>query len=84
MNPQYQAGWSWSTASYNIQSGNNDEYQGSFTAPAAGSYRYAYRFSVDQGVSWTYCDANQGDFGSGSNAGLTFDLENLPVLTVTP
>ncbi len=84
VNPQYQAGWSWSTASYNIQSGNNDEYQGSFTAPAAGSYRYAYRFSVDQGVSWTYCDANQGDFGSGSNAGLTFDLENLPVLTVTP
>ena len=56
----------------------------SFTAPAAGSYRYVYRFSLDQGVSWTYCDNNQGDSGAGSNPGLTFDLENEAVLTVTP
>jgi hypothetical protein len=83
-NPQYQPGWTWVSTSYNIQLGNNDEYQGSFTAPAVGSYRYVYRFSVDAGVSWTYCDNNQGDAGSGSNAGLTFDFTNEPVLTVTP
>jgi hypothetical protein len=56
----------------------------SFTAPGAGDYRYAYRFSFDNGASWTYCDSAQGDFGAGSNPGLTFDLENLGVLNVAP
>jgi hypothetical protein len=83
-NPEYQPGWSWTPASFNVQSGNNDEYMASFTAPGAGDYRYAYRFSLDGGNSWTYCDKNQGDFGAGSNLNLTFDLENLGVLTVTP
>lgn len=83
-NPQYQAGWSWTNATYNVQSGDSDEYQASFTAPAAGSYRYAYRFSLDRGVSWTLCDENAGDFGAGSNAGLSFELASLPQLTVTP
>ena len=83
-NPEYEAGWTWTNASYNVQSGNNDEYQASFTAPAVGTYRYAYRMSLDQGVSWTLCDQNVGDGGSGSFAGLTFDLEREPILTVTP
>ncbi|MBL8924591.1 MAG: lamin tail domain-containing protein, partial [Myxococcaceae bacterium] len=78
-NPQYQS-WTWTNATYNLQVGNDDEYQGAFTAPAVGTYRYAYRFSLDQGVSWTVCDPN----GSGANAGLTFELGNVPVLTVTP
>jgi hypothetical protein len=83
-NPEYQAGWIWINATWNVQVGDNDEFHASFTAPAVGSYRYAYRFSVDQGVSWTYCDNNQGDGGAGSDAGRTFDLENQAVLTVTP
>jgi hypothetical protein len=37
--------------------------------------------SLDQGVSWTPCDQDLGDFGAGSNAGLTFDLNQIPVLT---
>ena len=81
-NPEYEAGWSWTNATYNVQVGANDEYQASFTAPGSGSYRYAYRFSLDSGVSWTVCDQNAGDGGAGSNAGLTFDLASLPVLTV--
>jgi hypothetical protein len=78
-NPQYGA-WTWSTASFNVQVGNDDEYQATFTAPAPGSYRYAYRVSLDQGVSWTVCDPN----GAGANPDLSLDLGNLPVLTVTP
>lgn len=79
-NPETQAGWQWSATTYNVQVGNDDEYQGSFTAPAtAGKYRYAYRFSPD-GVSWTYCDVG----GAGSNSGLSFETTQLPVLTVTP
>lgn len=83
-NPQYEPAWKWFNAAFNVQSGNNDEYQASFTTPAPGSYRYAYRVSVDSGVSWTICDANQADGGAGANAGLTFDIENEAVLTVTP
>lgn len=83
LNPQYEA-WTWGNATFNVQSGNDDEYQGSFTAPAPGKYSYAYRFSLDNGVSWTVCDAASGDAGAGSNTGLTFNLESLPSLTVTP
>jgi hypothetical protein len=39
-----------------------------------------FRFSLDSGVTWTYCDNNQADFGAGSNPALTFDFENEAVL----
>ena len=84
-NPEYEFGWTWFNAGYNLQLGNNDEYQLSFVAPAVGTYAYAYRFSLDGGQSWTYCDgAASPDFGAGSNAGLLFDLVNVPLMTVTP
>jgi hypothetical protein len=79
INPTTQSGWQWFSTTFNQQYGNVDEYQGTFTAPAAGSYRYAYRVSLD-GARWTYCDRN----GAGSNAGLGFEVTKLPVLTVTP
>ena len=80
LNPEYQS-WNWFNASYNVQSGNNDEYLASFTTPTTGGYRYVYRFSLDQGVSWTVCDRG-ADTGAGANAGLTFELADEPVLTV--
>ena len=83
-NPEYQPGWLWTNASFNAQSGNNDEYVAQLTIPDAGSYRYVYRISVDNGVSWTYCDQNAGDFGAGSNPGLRFDFADEPVVTVGP
>jgi Lamin Tail Domain/Bacterial Ig-like domain len=83
-NPEYQAGWAWFEATWIAQVGDYDEYHLSLPAPAVGSYRYAYRVSTDQGVSWTYCDNNQGDSGAGWDPGLTFDWENVAVLTVTP
>jgi hypothetical protein len=80
VNPSSQSGYSYVPATFNQQYGNDDEYQASFTAPmTAGSYRYVVRFSRN-GVSWTYCDTS----GAGSNAGQSFDLQDLPVLTVTP
>ena len=79
VNPEWQSGWQFFAASFNIQLGNDDEYQASFTAPAAGNYRYAYRFSQN-GLDWTYCDVG----GAGSNASLSFETTNLPALTVTP
>jgi hypothetical protein len=80
VNPSSQSGYVYVPASFNMQYGNDDEYQASFMAPATpGSYRYVVRFSLN-GVSWTYCDTS----GAGSNGGLTFDVQDLPVLTVTP
>jgi hypothetical protein len=79
-NPEYAASYTWFATSYNascLGCGNNDEYMGSFTAPAPGTYWYLYRFSLD-GVTWTYCDID----GAGSDAGFTFDLSQIPVMTV--
>lgn len=86
-NPQYQTGWKWFNATYTGQggTGNNDDiYGASFTAPVAGSYRYVYRFSLDQGVHWTVCDGNVGDLGAGSNPNLEFHFIDMPTMTVTP
>jgi hypothetical protein len=78
-NPQNQSGWTWAAAAFNVQTGNDDEYQYQILAPAPGTYRYASRFSLD-GVFWTYCDLD----GAGSNAGLSFHPGRLGTLTVTP
>jgi hypothetical protein len=81
-NPEYETAWNWFDAAYNSSCngcGNNDEYMYTLTLPAAGTYNFTYRFSVDSGASWTYADDN----GTGSNTGLTpFDFEKLAVLTV--
>jgi hypothetical protein len=80
-NPEHQAGWIWTVAAHNAAvTGNNDEYQANITAPAVGSYSYAFRFSRDGGLTYTYCDVN----GAGSNAGLSFETTRLPLFTVTP
>jgi hypothetical protein len=79
--PTAQAGWLYFPASFNTQVGNDDELQASFVAPAtAAVYSYVYRFSLDGGLNYTYCDTD----GSGSNAGLTFNPAMLGTMTVTP
>ncbi|MBI5497002.1 MAG: lamin tail domain-containing protein [Deltaproteobacteria bacterium] len=84
-NPEWETGWTWVNAPFNTQSGNDDEYGApagaapGFTAPAtAGAYLFTFRFSLDAGLSWTYCDIN----GAGSNSGLFFDVTRLPIMTV--
>ena len=84
-NPQWEWGWRWTNATYNVQSGNNDEFQASITPywNDTGTYRYVYRFSLDGGLRWTYCDNAQGDMGAGSDTGLTFDFADEGVVTFT-
>jgi hypothetical protein len=72
--------WRFFQAVYNAQFGNDDEYMGSFVAPAAGSYLYTYRFSFDNGVRWTYCDLN----GAGSDPGHDYQATQLGPMTVNP
>ncbi len=69
--------WTWTDAAYNPAhtDDNNDEFQASLTIDTEGSYSYTYRFSVDAGQSWTYCDLDGSDNG--------FQLDKLGDLTVT-
>ena len=79
--PRNLTAWSFSDASYNLQIGNDDEYQAALTAPSTvGSYAYAFRFSRDGGYGWTYCDLD----GAGQGAGLSFQTTQLGAMTVTP
>jgi glycosidase len=55
--------WTWLPASYNVQSGNNDEYQADIRPRAAGSYAYLARFSSDGGATWFYGDADGSTSG---------------------
>ena len=78
--PRTDPSWVWFAASFNVQVGNNDEYQRFFLAPAInGTYSYTYRFSVDTGQTYTAADLD----GAGWGAGPTFSPGNLGVMTVT-
>jgi hypothetical protein len=77
--PRTDQGWVWSPASYNVQVGNEDEYQLMLIGPVPGTFSYTFRFSFDDGITWTYCDLD----GAGSNPGLVFDPTQLGTLTVT-
>jgi hypothetical protein len=77
--PRDNRDWVFVVATYNMQVGNNDEYMARMTAPAAGAYSYAFRFSLNGGAHFTYCDLD----GAGRNAGLTFSTAELGTMTVT-
>jgi hypothetical protein len=79
--PRGSLAWTWTDAFFNVQSLDDDEYHGGFTAPAdPGPYAYATRFSLDDGdgATATYCDTD----GAGSGAGLSFSVASLGQLTV--
>jgi hypothetical protein len=46
----------------------NDIHSATVTAPAAGNYDVAYRFSIDGGTTWSWCD---GDGSDGTASGYT-------------
>jgi hypothetical protein len=81
-NPEWQSGWTWVDATFNVVAGNNYEYTATLSPPATGTFAYATRFSLDAGptFTWTYCDKN----GAGSNANLTFETTQIPLLIVDP
>jgi hypothetical protein len=55
---------------------NETEYTASLLAPVLGTYSWLWRFSLDNGAHWTYCDAN----GAGANPASPFDAANLGTL----
>jgi hypothetical protein len=77
VDPRTQPGWSWFEASFASDTGDGDEFQGSFVTPAPGDWRYAYRFNLGE-HGWTYCDLD----GAGSNPGIDFSVSQLPQMLV--
>ena len=57
-NPNGNAAWTWVDASFNTDSGNNDEYKASMLPETIGSFDYVYRYSTTNGRDWLYADLN--------------------------
>jgi hypothetical protein len=64
-NPDGNAAWRWEPASFNVNAGNNDEFQASFLPQAVGTFDYVYRYSTTNGAAWLYADLN-GPIATGS------------------
>ncbi len=58
----------WASASFNVQAGNNDEYSGTLSGLAPGTYYYAFRYQIN-GCEWQYggYSGAGGGFWGGSN-----------------
>jgi hypothetical protein len=74
-NPETASGWTFAASAPNAAYGEGspgfeatfDEHVGSFTAPAPGTYDFAYRFSLDGGTTYLYCDGGAAGSSDGYN-----------------
>ncbi len=66
----------WSNATFNVQSGNNDEYTYTFSPPTSGTYYYTYRYR--QGT----CDWLYGSYWNGTS-NVNGELTVNPTLTAS-
>ena len=68
-NPAADPAWTWVTASFNADAGNNDEYVASLLPESTGDFDYVYRYSVTSGRDWVYADLNGPFTGTPANPG---------------
>jgi hypothetical protein len=62
--------WIWVEASFNVDTGNNDEFKAQLLPEAIGEYDYAYRYSTTAGREWFYADLDgTGNGYASSQAG---------------
>ncbi|MFC1890726.1 lamin tail domain-containing protein [Thermodesulfobacteriota bacterium] len=73
--PSTEPGWTWTRAFCSEPIGAADEYVQTLTVPTPGDYAFGYRFSIDRGHTYMYCD-----FDPGTTDG--FDVEDLGSLVV--
>jgi hypothetical protein len=66
------AQFTWVDASFNESCndcGFNDEYSAALPTTTIGNFKYIFRFSIDNGYNWSYCDLNSMIEGEGFNPG---------------
>lgn len=74
-------GWTWVAASFNAQSGNNDEYQAEIgSLLSGGTYYYASRFQLGSGA-YRYGGFNGGFWDGTSNVNGVLTVTAPPVIT---
>ncbi|MCP3140398.1 IPT/TIG domain-containing protein [Pyxidicoccus xibeiensis] len=73
-------GWTWVSATYKTDIGNNDEFEAELPNPATlGQYRVAMRFSISKDV-WRMCDVD--GVNDSLTGELTYSPNKLGILTV--
>ncbi len=68
--PVVSANYRWIDATFNTSCtncGNNHEYIGNFPFDVDGNFLFIYRFSTNNGTSWSYCDKTPGFITSSVN-----------------
>jgi hypothetical protein len=75
--PRSALDWAFIGSAWFAQEGNDDRYQRATEARTPGTYSLVYRFSLDSGASWTYCDLD----GAGSSMGNDFSIAQLGTVT---
>ena len=55
-NPDGNPAWLWVDASFNVDTGNNDEFKASLLPETTGTFDYAYRYTTTNGRDWIYAD----------------------------
>lgn len=81
-NPNSWAISAWSNANFNAQVGNNDEYMaGIGQLLSAGTYYYAFRYSLGQGCPYYYGGFNGGAWDGTNNTSGTLTINNAPNAT---
>lgn len=78
------ATWSWFPMSFNVQTGNNDEFFGVITPTIPGVFAYATRYDANWGVgnpnaAWTYASVNGIPFAIDETGELTVNFVPVPI-----
>lgn len=82
-NPAGNSDWTWVTAVYNLDAGNNDEFMASLLPESTGTFDYLYRYSLTNGRDWLYADLS-GLIPAGELPPNPGSLEVLPSSDTTP
>ena len=85
-NPDGNAAWTWVDGAFNVDAGNNDEYQASMLPESTGTFDYAWRYSTTGGRDWVYADLDGSPNGySPAQAGsLTVNASGDSTAPATP
>jgi trimeric autotransporter adhesin len=76
------AGWTWLSTTYNVQSGNNDEYTNTFTSASSGTFYYTFRYRFGTTCPWVYGGFNGGFWNGTTNVNGVLTVSSLPTASI--
>jgi len=77
--PRSSTGWRFFPSSWVHRDGTDEVYRVALVPAQEGTFRFGYRFSLDAGLHWTYCDQD----GAGTDPNLDFNPAQLGTMTVS-